>query len=144
MLHDEDLAAAILDRILEPGRLLQLDGPSGWTRHLQLEKALPGGTESARTSGTHTSPVPRFVPQSPNVDAVRVCGLTAADDVSSETCRQRVRPDARLFPLSPKIGVRTPSGSRGAGLLERRSRVGYRFSIAALDVGETFEVADGQ
>ena len=29
VLHDEDLAAAILDRILERGRLIHLDGPSG-------------------------------------------------------------------------------------------------------------------
>jgi hypothetical protein len=28
-LHDEDLAAAILDRVLERGRFIQLDGVSG-------------------------------------------------------------------------------------------------------------------
>ncbi len=38
VLHDEDLAAAILDRILERGRLIYLDGPSGRTRHLNLEQ----------------------------------------------------------------------------------------------------------
>jgi DNA replication protein DnaC len=53
VLHDEDLAAAILDRILERGRLVHLDGPSGRTRHLQLEEDLPKGTESARISETH-------------------------------------------------------------------------------------------
>jgi DNA replication protein DnaC len=41
VLHDEDLAAAILDRILERGRLIHLDGPSGRTRHLNLEEVLP-------------------------------------------------------------------------------------------------------
>jgi DNA replication protein DnaC len=51
VLHDEDLAAAILDRILERGRVLQLDGPSHRTRHLQLEEDLAGGAESARISG---------------------------------------------------------------------------------------------
>jgi len=51
VLHDDDLAAAILDRILERGRLLQLDGPSGRTRHLQVQENLPSGTESARISG---------------------------------------------------------------------------------------------
>src|SRR6202162_4972290 len=30
VLHDEDLAAAILDRILERGRFIHLDGPSSW------------------------------------------------------------------------------------------------------------------
>jgi hypothetical protein len=29
VLHDEDLAAAILDRVLERGRFVHLDGPSG-------------------------------------------------------------------------------------------------------------------
>ena len=34
VLHDQDLADAIVDRILERGRHLQLDGPSARTRHL--------------------------------------------------------------------------------------------------------------
>src|SRR6059036_2558473 len=37
VLHDEDLAHAIVDRILERGRLLTLDGPSMRTRHLGLD-----------------------------------------------------------------------------------------------------------
>src|SRR5207247_7850066 len=41
VLHDEDLAAAILDRVLERGRFIRLDGPSGRTRHLKLEDPLP-------------------------------------------------------------------------------------------------------
>jgi hypothetical protein len=53
VLHDEDLAAAILDRILERGRFIHLDGPSWRTRHLNLEKALPPAAERARISGTH-------------------------------------------------------------------------------------------
>ena len=61
VLHDEDLAAAILDRILERGRLLQLDGPSGRTRHLQVEENLPSGTESAKISGTHRPKFSRFL-----------------------------------------------------------------------------------
>src|SRR5204863_8521512 len=36
VLHDEDLAAAILDRVLERGRFIHLEGPSGRTGH-QLE-----------------------------------------------------------------------------------------------------------
>ena len=39
VLHDEDMAAAILDRVLERGRLIHLDGPSGRTRHLNLEES---------------------------------------------------------------------------------------------------------
>jgi DNA replication protein DnaC len=57
VLHDEDLAAAILDRILERGRLIHLDGPSGRTRHLNLEGVLPGAAERARISGIR---VPEF------------------------------------------------------------------------------------
>ena len=54
VLHDEDLAAAILDRVLERGRLIHLDGPSGRTRPLKPEDGLLPGTGSARISGTHT------------------------------------------------------------------------------------------
>jgi DNA replication protein DnaC len=37
VLHDDDLAQAIVDRILERGRVLTLDGPSMRTRHLGLD-----------------------------------------------------------------------------------------------------------
>jgi DNA replication protein DnaC len=39
VLHDEDLAQAIVDRVLERGRLLTLDGPSMRTKHLGLDQA---------------------------------------------------------------------------------------------------------
>jgi DNA replication protein DnaC len=51
VLHDDDLAAAILDRVLERGRLIQLDGPSGRTGHLKVDDPLGSNTESARISG---------------------------------------------------------------------------------------------
>jgi DNA replication protein DnaC len=38
VLHDDDLAEAIVDRILERGRLLRLDGPSVRTRHLPADE----------------------------------------------------------------------------------------------------------
>src|ERR1700746_2091475 len=53
VLHDEDLAAAILDRVLERGLLIHLDGPSARTRHLKLEEVLPPRPERLRISGTH-------------------------------------------------------------------------------------------
>ena len=34
-----DLAEAIVDRVLEKGRLIVVDGPSYRTRHLELDKA---------------------------------------------------------------------------------------------------------
>jgi DNA replication protein DnaC len=63
VLHDEDLAQAIIDRVLERGRLLTLDGPSMRTKHLGLDEPAPVGAsiqgigDSARISGI---PVPEF------------------------------------------------------------------------------------
>ena len=62
VLHDEDLAAAILDRVLERGRFIRLDGPSGRTRHLKLEVPLPGSTERVRISGKNGSEFPEPTP----------------------------------------------------------------------------------
>ena len=55
VLHNEDLAAAILDRVLERGRFIQLDGPSGRTRHLNLEGVWPATAERLRFSGINGS-----------------------------------------------------------------------------------------
>jgi hypothetical protein len=49
----EDIAAAILDRVLERGRFIHLDGPSEGTRHLNLEQTLPENTKRLRISATH-------------------------------------------------------------------------------------------
>ena len=57
VLHDEDLAAAILDRVLERGRFIQLDGVSGRTRHLKLDKVWPAAADRAIISGKS---VPEF------------------------------------------------------------------------------------
>ena len=53
VLHDEDLAHAILDRILERGRTLTLDGPSMRTKHLGLDDptANPPSNQLASLSG---------------------------------------------------------------------------------------------
>jgi DNA replication protein DnaC len=58
VLHDEDMAAAILDRVLERGRFIHLDGPSGRTRHLNLEQTLPTNTKQLRISGIGGSEFP--------------------------------------------------------------------------------------
>jgi DNA replication protein DnaC len=39
VLHDKDLAEAIVERILGRGRLIILDGPSARTRHLNIPEA---------------------------------------------------------------------------------------------------------
>ena len=49
VLHDPDLAEAILDRVLERGRILQLKGPSYRTKHLQ--ESTMEGAKVSRKSG---------------------------------------------------------------------------------------------
>ena len=60
VLHDADLAEAIVDRILERGRLMLLDGPSYRTQHLDLdlEGAELAHDEPARISGKHRPEFP--------------------------------------------------------------------------------------
>ena len=63
VLHDADLAAAIIDRVLERGRLLHLDGPSGRTKHLDLQLDAPAApdrqsAQPVRISGTGASEFP--------------------------------------------------------------------------------------
>jgi len=60
VLHDEDLAHAIIDRILERGRLLTLDGPSLRTRHLGADDpTTPSApTQVVRISGIRRSEFP--------------------------------------------------------------------------------------
>ena len=47
VLHDPDLAEAILDRILERGRIVTLEGPSMRTRHLDTQ---PNQSDQETTS----------------------------------------------------------------------------------------------
>jgi len=51
VLHDHDLAEAIVDRVLEKGRLLLVDGPSYRTRHLKLDNTEQPAKDVARVSG---------------------------------------------------------------------------------------------
>jgi len=59
VLHDPDLAEAILDRVLERGRLVELRGASYRTRH--LKRAEPDRSHSpspAGISGNHRQDIP--------------------------------------------------------------------------------------
>jgi DNA replication protein DnaC len=60
VLHDEDLAQAIVDRVLERGRLLQLDGPSMRTRHVTLDAddTLAAEDHPAKVSGMEPAEFP--------------------------------------------------------------------------------------
>ncbi len=65
VLHDADLAHAIVDRVLERGRLLRLDGPSLRTRHLGLDDPIGPETASAevvRIAGIQSSEFPEPTP----------------------------------------------------------------------------------
>ncbi len=75
VLHDDDLAAAIVDRVLERGRHLQLDGPSMRTKHLGLDApahAAAGSPPVARISGIQSPEFPE-----PTVGALAARGDNA-------------------------------------------------------------------
>jgi DNA replication protein DnaC len=52
VLHDPDLAEAILDRVLERGRLVELRGASYRTRHIKSVDHRSSPPEVVRISGT--------------------------------------------------------------------------------------------
>ena len=61
VLHDDDLAEAIVDRILERGRLLRLDGPSVRTKHLpedELRGEAQDDLRGSRVSGKAAAEFP--------------------------------------------------------------------------------------
>jgi DNA replication protein DnaC len=75
VLHDADLAEAILDRVLERGRHLELRGGSYRTRHLKLDLTHgeePPSAGPARISGNHR---PEF-PEPTRRDSVLCTGTT--------------------------------------------------------------------
>ena len=59
VLHDEDLAQAIVDRILERGRLLALDGPSIRTKHLGLDQTPTQESNQETDNLARISGIPR-------------------------------------------------------------------------------------
>ena len=62
VLHDHDLAEAIVDRVLERGGLIVLDGPSCRTRHLELDRALGARQNAASIPGKHRPHFPEPTP----------------------------------------------------------------------------------
>jgi len=66
VLHDDDLAEAIVDRILERGRLLRLDGPSLRTKHIPAGE-LADDLRDRRISGIHAAEFPE-----PTMDTGRI------------------------------------------------------------------------
>src|SRR5262249_25993914 len=58
VLHDPDLAEAIIDRVLERGRLVELRGPSYRTRHLKAVDLRSSAPEVGRISGKQRAEFP--------------------------------------------------------------------------------------
>ena len=91
VLHDDDLAHAIVDRVLERGRLLTMDGPSLRTKHRGLDDptAPPPSPQVARLSGIHA-------PEFPEPTACSASWM-------------RSTADARAFGGSPSVGQTSQS-----------------------------------
>ena len=71
VLHDPDLAEAIVDRTLERGRLIILDGPSVRTRHLNSETSRKAKQEPAIISGKRRPEFPEPTGLSSNGSTIR-------------------------------------------------------------------------
>src|SRR6266581_4233974 len=78
VLHDEDLAHAIVDRILERGRVLTLDGPSMRTKHLGLDD--PTAPEALHQSAS-----------TPDREVIRISGIEVPE-FPEPTVLMRSRP----------------------------------------------------
>ena len=96
VLHDEDLAAAILDRVLERGRFIQLDGVSGRTRHLKLDQVWPRAADRAIISG-------KSVPEFAEPTARRPIELRM------RICVWKSEPGYRLCEFFPRKTVHMPN-----------------------------------
>lgn len=83
VLHDDDLAQAIVDRVLERGRLLKLDGPSMRTRHLGLDA--PNSTEASSHQVARISGItrPEFPEPTRHVVACPAATTTSSSGVRS-------------------------------------------------------------
>ncbi len=129
VLHDDDLAEAIVDRILERGRLLRLDGPSLRTKHLAADELADSSytqPEPARVSGTTSAEFPERTHDRVRVarDRVRVARervrmarervRVARDRV--RVARERVRvARERVRVARDRVGVAHDDGSGKSG-----------------------------
>jgi len=115
VLHDEDLAQAIIDRVLERGRLLRLDGPSVRTLHVNLDEAMKEDSDQqadlARISGKTRPEFPEPTPE-------------RADDQQSQRFRFHQRP-------RPTAGV-TRAGDDVNRALLQVERISHRCTLTTL------------
>src|SRR5271169_6008247 len=87
VLHDEDLASAILYRVLERGRFIHLDGPSGRTRHLNLEQVSSSKAERLRISGINGSQFPEPTLHVANQYHMRIGGVALYRQLLAVFCQ---------------------------------------------------------
>src|SRR5947208_4534503 len=91
VLHDEDLAHAIVDRILERGRVLTLDGPSLRTKHLGLDD--PTSSEAlhqpARISGIEAAEFPEPTTRGAHYELDWICQIDDVPCVAAHAVRSR-------------------------------------------------------
>lgn len=148
VLHDPDLAETILDRVLERGRWITLDGPSGRTRHLKGETSIAPTSTGARISG---KPVPEFPEPTPVSLADAGHGtLTRGATMAADVVKQIRKATRRTFSAEDKIRI-VLEGLRGevpvTELCRRHSipsSIYYRWSKAFLDAGKNGLTRDTQ
>jgi DNA replication protein DnaC len=111
VLHDEDLAQAIVDRVLERGRVITLDGPSLRTRHLGLDDPTQADalTQLARISGIPRPEFPEptrgWADLSP-VDNEPDC--LAIGEVNVQGCSNESQPSSTTAARAPQPQQRSP------------------------------------
>ena len=126
MLHDEDLAHAIVDRILERGRLLTLDGPSLRTKHLGLDD--PTSSEAlhqpARISGIDA---PEF-PEPTRGKTEHMKSRSPQQNKSAPT-ESFIRADREEDLGNLRSAFRLFLAAAKAGDVNAQSRVGYCYDV---------------
>jgi DNA replication protein DnaC len=119
VLHDDDLADAIVDRILERGRLLRVDGPSVRTKHLppdELAADPTDGPEDRRVSGKQAAEFPERTraarcDESADSSAVRAaCGFPRAARQPRRSRRRSPRRHRCTSALGARVCVRCRPG----------------------------------
>jgi DNA replication protein DnaC len=133
-LHDEDLAEAIVDRILERGRLIRLDGPSLRTKHLpgdDLADDLEDPT-SSRVSGKIAAEFPEPTSRTCPSDGARGAKRSAIRPGQfPQAWAGAWRGDRSLFVRSLFPGVRRIR--RAVSIRGQRQRRAWRSSPASQD-----------
>jgi DNA replication protein DnaC len=122
VLHDSDLAEAILDRLLERGRRIDLVGPSYRTRHLEAD---PRSRRRSLLDDNSPSDAGRREPaRIPGMDRTEFAEPTSSLSPSSRSTRHPARSVARSLAASCRASSREARS-------DRVSKRGWRSSRGA-------------